>query len=613
MAPVSLFDSTITNDTLGVAWLALTDPEGDTQLIDGRDSDRRATEQIDTDYIVNAAEAYVSFLHFRGDGTLRLRTHSNPNDIGLPAGPQLTDDAEENLGLAVRLIYADTNNANHHRTAKWRLDLLVNSDTDEPYEFSSASVDAAGDANTAELRSAMRNATSVQSILVDRTHSNIDWDNLTTADLTLSAPDAVTSVSVTGDHNSRLIEWFLPTSGDPIDNIRVFVWKPSNPVWVNLSGNLSPTATSYTDGADLTISETIFYQVQTSNAGGSTNSGNTTFVVTIPPTDLTPTAPNIGNQVATVGTYYSQTLAAGSGGDGTLTYSVSGLPPGLTFNSSSRVISGNPTSAGTYIVTYTVTDADGDDDDDTFNIVVSAAPVIDLMPTAPNIGNQVATVGTYYSQTLAAGSGGDGTLAYSVSGLPPGLTFSTGSRVISGFPTAAGTYNVTYTVTDDDGDEDDDTFNIVVSASDLFPSAPNISNRTATVGTAYSQTLPIGTGGDAPLSYTATGLPPGLTFSTSTRVISGTPTSAGTYTVTYTVTDDDGDDDDENFNIVVSAAPVMDLMPTAPNISNRTATVGTAYSQTLPIGTGGDAPLSYTATGLPPGLTFTASTRVIAG
>ena len=178
-----------------------------------------------------------------------------------------------------------------------------------------------------------------------------------------------------------------------------------------------------------------------------------------------PTAPNISNRSATVGTSYSQTLAVGTGGDTPLSYSASGLPPGLSFNSSSRVISGTPTTAGTYNVTYTVTDADGDTDADTFNIVVSSAPPTDLMPSAPNVGDQVATVGTSYSQTLAVGTGGDTPLSYSATGLPPGLTFNSSSRVISGVPTTAGTYTVTYTVTDDDGDDDDDTFDIVVAAA----------------------------------------------------------------------------------------------------------------------------------------------------
>ncbi len=57
-----------------------------------------------------------------------------------------------------------------------------------------------------------------------------------------------------------------------------------------------------------------------------------------------------------------------------------------------------------------------------------------------------------------------------------------------------------------------------------------------TVGTAYAQQVTIA-GGKAPYSaFSATGLPPGLTIS-STGTISGTPTTAGSYTATITVTD----------------------------------------------------------------------------
>ena len=50
-------------------------------------------------------------------------------------------------------------------------------------------------------------------------------------------------------------------------------------------------------------------------------------------------------------------------------------------------------------------------------------------------------------------------------------------------------------------------------------------------------------------------MPPGLGFTASTRLINGTPTSSGTYTVTYTIEDDDGDTDDTTFDIVVSETP----------------------------------------------------------
>ena len=55
-------------------------------------------------------------------------------------------------------------------------------------------------------------------------------------------------------------------------------------------------------------------------------------------------------------------------------------------------------------------------------------------------------------------------MAYSLSPNVPGLTFSAAARQLTGTPSTAGTYAMTYTVTDEDGDTDTLSFTITVSA-----------------------------------------------------------------------------------------------------------------------------------------------------
>ena len=69
-------------------------------------------------------------------------------------------------------------------------------------------------------------------------------------------------------------------------------------------------------------------------------------------------------------------------------------------------------------------------------------------------------------------------------------------------------------------------------------------------------TVPAATGGDAPLSYSASGLPSGVSMNAS-RSVSGTPTAAGMGTATVTVSDNDSDTDTLSFDWTVAE----ELMP----------------------------------------------------
>ncbi|MEU6671676.1 M4 family metallopeptidase [Streptomyces sp. NPDC046727] len=83
------------------------------------------------------------------------------------------------------------------------------------------------------------------------------------------------------------------------------------------------------------------------------------------------TVTNPGSQSATVGTAVSLQIQASSTNSGALSYSASGLPAGLSINSSTGLISGTPTTAGTSNTTVTVTDSTGATGTATFSWTVS--------------------------------------------------------------------------------------------------------------------------------------------------------------------------------------------------------------------------------------------------
>jgi serine protease len=170
-----------------------------------------------------------------------------------------------------------------------------------------------------------------------------------------------------------------------------------------------------------------------------TNGGNTVSVT------------NPGNQSSTVGTSVNLQMHASDSASGqTLTYSATGLPAGLSINTSSGLVSGTPATAGTSSVTVTAKDTTGAAGSASFTWTVS--PVAGNTVTVTNPGNQSSTVGTSVSlQILASDSASGQTLTYSATGLPAGLSVNSSSGLISGTPTTGGTSSVTVAARDTTG------------------------------------------------------------------------------------------------------------------------------------------------------------------
>jgi putative Ig domain-containing protein/phospholipase D-like protein len=149
-----------------------------------------------------------------------------------------------------------------------------------------------------------------------------------------------------------------------------------------------------------------------------------------------------------------------------------------------------------------------------------------------------------------------GALSYAATGLPKGLSISSSTGVISGTATTAGTSTVTVTGTDSTGPTGSATFTWTVGST--APNTVTVTNpgsEAGTVGTAASvQITAADSASGQTLAYSATGLPAGLSISSSTGLISGTPTTAGTSSVTVTATDGTGASGTATFSWTISSS-----------------------------------------------------------
>src|SRR5208282_4127663 len=153
-------------------------------------------------------------------------------------------------------------------------------------------------------------------------------------------------------------------------------------------------------------------------------------------------------------------------------------------------------------------------------------PVITSATTASG------TVGSAFSYQITATNS---PTSYGATGLPAGLSVSSSTGLISGTPTTAGTSTVTLSATNAGG-----TGNATLTLTVNNPGPPVITSATSatgTVGSAFSYQI---TATNSPTSYGATGLPAGLSVSSASGLISGTPTATGTSTVTLSATNPGG-------------------------------------------------------------------------
>ncbi|RYD91456.1 MAG: hypothetical protein EOP54_22400, partial [Sphingobacteriales bacterium] len=374
-------------------------------------------------------------------------------------------------------------------------------------------------------------------------------------------------------------------------------------IWYDVQDGGTALATTaynatYTTPQPLTANKTFY--VAARQIGCTAESVRVPITVTVNPA-INFAATTLAN--GTIGTAYNKQLTAATGGTAGYTYTVavgSTLPAGLSL-STTGTLAGMPTLAGPYNFSVTVTDSRG---------CAATTPHTIIITDKLTLGNLTlpdGTVGISYSQIVPVATGGTPNYNYSVTNLPPGLQFNATTMTIEGNPSTAGSYVVTVSVSDQDGNTASMNYPIIIRNSLALPNA-TLAN--GTVGTAYpTQTIPEATGGTPGYTYSVTGgLPPGLQFNNTTREITGNPTTAGNYTVNVQVTDGAGSTITNSYAIRVVDPLVL---------ANKTLVEGTAGvtypGDVLPVATGGSGSYTYAVTNLPAGLSFDQTTRQISG
>ena len=243
----------------------------------------------------------------------------------------------------------------------------------------------------------------------------------------------------------------------------------------------------------------------------------------------------------------------------------------MTFNTGTGVLSGTPESwtGGTYSLTFTAANGVSPNATQSFTLTVDSSPAI----ISDNQTNFL--VGTSGSFTVTAS--GTPTPTFSESGtFPSGVSFNTSTGVLSGTPASgtSGTYSITFTAGNGIGSNNTQNFILTVQPNPAITSTNNI---TFSIGNSGSFTV-TAIGSPTPTLSESGTLPSGVSFSTSTGVLSGTPASGTSGTYPLTLTASNGNNNSQSFTLTVATAGTVfyyldDALGTSRVVTTATGTV----------------------------------------
>ena len=313
----------------------------------------------------------------------------------------------------------------------------------------------------------------------------------------------------------------------------------------------------------------------------------------------------------------------------TVTVGVTGLPSGLSYSTTTKQVSGTvaaTAAAQAYTVTVTANDGVTPAVSATFTITVTD---VNIAPVITDPGNKTYAQGaTITAFGITVTDADEDTVTVGVSGLPSGLSYSTATGKVSGTVAATAAVKAyTATITANDGAGGDVTLDFTVTVTDVnfAPVITDPGNKTYAQGESIAAFgITVTDADEDTVTVGVTGLPSGLSYSSSTKQVSGTvaaDAAAQAYTATITANDGESGDITLDFTVTVTAAatppsPVANRLPVITDPGSKTYAQGESITAfRIQVGDPDDEAdeLTVGVTGLPSGLSYSSSAGQVSG
>ena len=268
-----------------------------------------------------------------------------------------------------------------------------------------------------------------------------------------------------------------------------------------------------------------------------------------------------------------------------VTVTIEGQPSGISLTGATAYMTGTPTAAGTFSIKITATniatELEGKPVTKTVKLTVKARPPVIESPDA--LAGSMLVMGEEYGGFQFNTSDGTDPITWSVSGQPSGMKM-TASGFLYGTPSKAGSFKLTVKASNAGG-------NSSVKVPLTVLQKPAISTtKLANATTDKKYSAKISAKGSTPITWEVDGLPDTLSLtqnaSGTTATISGTPTSADSYTLTLRATNEAGASEAKITLKVAGVAPKL-------TASLSRAHVGEEYEETR-ISATGTKPITIT-------------------